>query len=49
MTREMFGRFKLSAIEISLAIGLFACEVNDGATGPIGEIGEQVESYVYMA
>jgi hypothetical protein len=41
MTKLFLGKFKLSAIALSLSIGLFACEGDDGALGPVGETGEQ--------
>lgn len=43
MTKKMLGNFKLSAIALSLAIGLFACEGDDGDTGAVGAIGETGE------
>jgi hypothetical protein len=41
MTKAFLGNFKLSAIALSLAFGLFACEGDDGATGSVGTTGEQ--------
>jgi secreted PhoX family phosphatase len=43
MTKKKSVNFKLSAIALSLAIGLFACEGDDGALGPVGTTGEQGE------
>jgi secreted PhoX family phosphatase len=41
MTNTFLGKFTLSAIALSLVIGLSACEGDDGTTGPIGNVGEQ--------
>ncbi|MFT5924530.1 MAG: hypothetical protein ACI9LE_001529, partial [Paraglaciecola sp.] len=41
MTKKILGNFKLSAMALSLAIGLFACEGDDGVLGPVGTTGEQ--------
>ena len=38
MTKEILGSFKLFAIALSLAIGLFTREGDDGTTGPIGDV-----------
>jgi len=39
MTKTCIGNFKLSVIAVSLTIGLFACEGDDGAVGPAGGTG----------
>jgi secreted PhoX family phosphatase len=41
MTNTLIGKFKLSAIAISLALGLSACGGNDGEIGAVGATGEQ--------
>jgi hypothetical protein len=38
VTKEILGSFKLFAIALSLAIGLFTREGDDGTTGPIGDL-----------
>jgi secreted PhoX family phosphatase len=43
MTKTLLDTFKLSAIALSLVIGLSACEGDDGATGAVGATGEQGE------
>jgi secreted PhoX family phosphatase len=44
MTKPLLDTFKLSAIALSLVIGLSACEGDDGATGAVGATGEQGET-----
>lgn len=41
MTKTFFENFKLTAIALSLTIGLSACGGDDGVTGPVGAKGEQ--------
>lgn len=41
MSRRVMETFKLSAIAISLMIGLSGCDGDDGATGPVGQAGAQ--------
>ena len=44
MTKPLLDTFKLSAIALSLVIGLSACDGDDGATGAVGATGEQGET-----
>jgi secreted PhoX family phosphatase len=44
MTNTLLDTFKLSAIALSLVIGLSACEGDDGETGAVGATGEQGET-----
>jgi secreted PhoX family phosphatase len=46
MTKTLLDTFKLSAIALSLVIGLSACEGDDGATGAVGATGGQGETGV---
>ncbi|MDU0354803.1 DUF839 domain-containing protein [Paraglaciecola aquimarina] len=41
MSNRILETFKLSAIALSLVVGLSACEGDDGATGPAGPTGAQ--------